>query len=235
MKGERNRTGLSRSSSVFTLIELLVVVAIVAVLVAILLPALQNARNQVRNTVCLANLSQVGTGMVAYAMDHHDQLMWQYWWTNGCMPPALKSVWSPFYPNGLGFLSELGYLGAKYPNPYREDRPKVLRCPASPGFFENPNVPNCSSYVFQTTFPNAGGIQTAGKPNTLSVCRSGWALVIESSQYMTPTYAPTHPPDYTAVLYGDAHAVQRRWIFSVSPYGVWPKYFDLEIRDYNAN
>lgn len=53
----------------FTLIELLVVIAIVALLVSILLPALAAARKAGRQTVCMANLQQLGIAHQGYALD----------------------------------------------------------------------------------------------------------------------------------------------------------------------
>jgi prepilin-type N-terminal cleavage/methylation domain-containing protein/prepilin-type processing-associated H-X9-DG protein len=58
-----------RSTASFTLIELLVVVAIIAVLVAILLPALGRARENARALVCLSQLRQIGSAMVAYSSE----------------------------------------------------------------------------------------------------------------------------------------------------------------------
>lgn len=55
----------------FTLIELLVVIAIISLLVSILLPSLQKARILARSTVCLANLRNIGVGMVIYQQDFH--------------------------------------------------------------------------------------------------------------------------------------------------------------------
>ena len=51
----------------FTLVELLVVVAIIALLVSILLPTLGRAREQTRRTMCLANVRNIGVGLVLYA------------------------------------------------------------------------------------------------------------------------------------------------------------------------
>jgi prepilin-type processing-associated H-X9-DG protein len=51
------------------LIELLVVISIIALLIALLLPALGAARDAARNTLCLANLRQVGISQQIYAND----------------------------------------------------------------------------------------------------------------------------------------------------------------------
>src|SRR5216110_953320 len=51
----------------FTLIELLVVVAIIAIIAAILFPVFAQARESARQTTCLSNLKQLGTGLMMYA------------------------------------------------------------------------------------------------------------------------------------------------------------------------
>src|SRR5437867_4991654 len=58
----------------FTLIELLVVIAIIAILAAILFPVFAQARDQARQTTCLSNCKQLGTGLLMYGQDYDENL-----------------------------------------------------------------------------------------------------------------------------------------------------------------
>ena len=53
----------------FTLIEIMIVVLIIAVLLAIAIPNFMKARDTSRQKACMANLRQIDTGKVQYAMD----------------------------------------------------------------------------------------------------------------------------------------------------------------------
>jgi prepilin-type N-terminal cleavage/methylation domain-containing protein len=84
----------------FTLIELLVVIAIIAILAAILFPVFAQARDRARQATCLSNIKQLSLGVLMYAQDYDEQLLyrptqkhceWRYicstakeprWWLN---------------------------------------------------------------------------------------------------------------------------------------------------------
>jgi prepilin-type N-terminal cleavage/methylation domain-containing protein len=65
----------SRPSRGFTLIELLVVIAIIALLMSILLPALGQAKEHAKSVICLTNLRNIGSAVLAYAGDNRESIV----------------------------------------------------------------------------------------------------------------------------------------------------------------
>ncbi len=90
---------IHRARRAFTLVELLVVVAIIALLLGILLPALGRARKVATVSACLANLRQIGTGIVTYEIDQ-GTIPWRPV-ANGAMPYEVPN------PNGTIPTSQL--------------------------------------------------------------------------------------------------------------------------------
>src|SRR5437899_3439611 len=66
-----------RRSRGFTLIELLVVIAIIAILAAILFPVFAQARDKARQATCLSNIKQLSLGVLMYAQDYDEQLLYR--------------------------------------------------------------------------------------------------------------------------------------------------------------
>ena len=92
----------------FTLIELLVVIAIIAILAAILFPVFAQAREKARQTQCLSNCKQLGTGLQLYVDDYDETLPFFYnsaisRWDGSRIPQNILDTY-PGYP-----LTELGF------------------------------------------------------------------------------------------------------------------------------
>ena len=92
----------------FTLIELLVVIAIIAILAAILFPVFAQAREKARQTQCLSNCKQLGTGLQLYVDDWDETLPFMTnknisRWDGSKIPDSVMTNY-PGYP-----LTELGF------------------------------------------------------------------------------------------------------------------------------
>lgn len=101
----------------FTLIELLVVIAIIAILAAILFPVFAQAREKARQTSCLSNLKQMGTGLMMYAQDYDESYVINNW-----------AVPLPYHPNGAVSGDRHG-VWAKLLQPYLKNV-QIFSCPS---------------------------------------------------------------------------------------------------------
>lgn len=192
--------GVEPEEKAFTLIELLTVLAMIAILAALLLLALNSAVESSRTAKCASNLRQIGVAIFAYANDHDGNLPVQYWWTDSAAPPALSCY--PGQPNGLGFLAP--YLGVEDTYLGLGVKPKVFDCPSAPGhyFFNNADIPNWCSYVYQSPNTADYGATDPNLPNKAVNCTASMALVTETAQIWGGRPAP-HKGKKVNVLYGD--------------------------------
>jgi prepilin-type N-terminal cleavage/methylation domain-containing protein len=134
----------------FTLIELLVVVGIIAVLIAILLPTLGKAKDNAKKTKCLANLSALTKGAVAYSSD------WDNWMppqrgqgTNGYQPPMTYQMNNGSTLYGFALLYKTKAI----------TDPRVYYCPSqtNPSFMIDPKVERGGDQWYKLDKSSDGG------------------------------------------------------------------------------
>lgn len=219
-----------KKHNAFTLIELLVVVAIISILMAILLPALSTAREQAKRTACLSNLRQLGSSLHTYASEYNSEFPWQYWYDSGAAPLALNKNSST--PNGLGYLSQLGFLGTPVVNPNATNKPsKVLKCPSAPSgdIFAKPGTSNWCSYLYQSIFVTSGGGTSPKRKSLLKDVNVYNAVIIDGSQLSgSGNTIPPHINSNTNAVFSDGHAEPRPWKGPGGPsWGWWTKDFDF--------
>jgi len=85
------------------LIELLVVIAIIAILAAILFPVFAKAREKARQTACLSNEKQIGTGIIMYVQDYDETMPMSG--SYGAYNTAIPQEIGPYIQKVAGFSS----------------------------------------------------------------------------------------------------------------------------------
>ncbi|MBQ0104621.1 MAG: DUF1559 domain-containing protein [Armatimonadetes bacterium] len=95
----------------FTLIELLVVIAIIAILAAILFPVFAQAREKARQTSCLSNCKQLGTGLILY-LDDYEETLPPCGGSNGFDLP--QTIFRSYF-NGMGSFDATSWKDSLYP------------------------------------------------------------------------------------------------------------------------
>jgi prepilin-type processing-associated H-X9-DG protein/prepilin-type N-terminal cleavage/methylation domain-containing protein len=150
---------MKRNQAAFTLVELLVVIGIIAVLISILLPSLAKARQQAQTVKCLANLQQIGHGILMYAQDQKGYIL------PGWIGPPMGNVRG--VENYATLLCGLKYL----PAPTVTDWP--AGSPAEPNLYDSVfRCPSGEEKLHEDTDP---------MPTSPTDPRGGWAWRREST------------------------------------------------------
>ena len=115
----------------FTLIELLVVIAVIAILAAILFPVFAQARDKARQATCLSNIKQLSLGVLMYAQDYDEQLLyrpteahcqWRYICSTAKEPRWWLNWWDVVLPytknNQIYYCPSAAPMPSKYLTPY---------------------------------------------------------------------------------------------------------------------
>ena len=168
----RSATCAAPRRPAFTLIELLVVIAIIAILAAILFPVFAQAREKARQTACLSNQKQIGTGLMMYNQDYDETFPVRY----GANDPTDGHQWT--WKDMLA--------------PYIKNK-DVFRCPSNPSakLFDSKGVFPGGYSMYLPDGPLALIAPGTAYPQPLAgVDQPASALVIVESSYKYPDVGP---------------------------------------------
>jgi len=177
----------------FTLIELLVVIAIIAILAAILFPVFAQAREKARQTACINNSKQLGTGAAMYTQDNDEEYMELYRAVNN----GGDSVWpSPEVTNPATGQPYGWFTGPQF----------SLNQNGITGnwaFIIYPYVKNQGVY---TCPDGAATWRPATRTDSISYCYSNW--IADGGQYNYPALklGAIKRPAETVLLWDDGKA-----------------------------
>ena len=150
MRPTQSKIQNPKSKIGFTLIELLVVIAIIAILAAILFPVFAQAREKARQTACLSNLKQIGSGVIMYAQDYDEHFPMTLYYNSVSTPTyavgatiSWREQVQPYIKNGDGKIATNVSNGEYQLGP--RGITGVFQCPSTPGvkaYQANPNLSN---------------------------------------------------------------------------------------------
>lgn len=120
---------MSVRRSGFTLVELLVVVAIIAILAAVLFPVFARAKEKSKQSVCLSNMRQLGSGLKIYMLDSDEKLPDRRD-LKASLPGGYRpwTSWPPSDPRAGWAAVVLAEYGSDW---------KMASCPSSSAIFES--------------------------------------------------------------------------------------------------
>ncbi|MCH8852053.1 MAG: prepilin-type N-terminal cleavage/methylation domain-containing protein [Planctomycetes bacterium] len=150
-----NRRIRTAGHGAFTLVELLVVIAIIALLISILLPSLARAREQAKSAKCLANLKDMMTASIGYAMEDPSEYL----------VPVIATLATSDYLSA----SRRGFGGKSGLHKFRGDFPEV---PSAASWHETgdygmwstkngfgPGKRPLNKYLFSQSMPNLSYVE----------------------------------------------------------------------------
>ena len=158
--------------SVFTLVEVLSALAIVAVLIAILFPVVASSRRRAQTAVCLSNVRQWGSAVIAYSQDY-----------DGNYPAAVTGDFvGETTPGGGGGESlNIGTLWYDAVHPYQKI---FLRCPlrivSEAQQYEEYNCGYALNISLNVAHTNAGTKHYTGDNETVQQYQSTVVTVLDS-------------------------------------------------------